>query len=128
MSQLTTQPVAVDSEVAGRLLNAILPSLESAGFTVADGSVSQYGLVIKTPDGYVEIAFNALPVGDPDADCWSDPRWDDPSRWTTEAPFEPSAADWLEYHRMFDELDSAEEMRHWYRQHPLDAFNTERAD
>jgi hypothetical protein len=108
MNQLTTQPVAVDSDLAGKILTCIIPALECAGFQIADASVSDHGLVLNVPDhGYLEVAFNMLPEGPdaPDAD-WSDPRWDDPARWTTEAPYDPSAADWEEYHEMFDRIES----------------------
>jgi hypothetical protein len=72
---------------------------------VADQSVSECGLVLTGPEvgGYLEISFTPLPEGPdaPDAD-WSDPRWNDPSRWTTEPPLDPSDYDasfdeWLEH-------------------------------
>jgi hypothetical protein len=99
--QLTTARPAVDSDLAGRLLNALVPAIECAGFEVADGSVSECGLVVKTPDGYLEVAFHALPEPPdaPDA-CWDGPEWNDPSRWTTEI-LDPddydAVGDWLEH-------------------------------
>lgn len=132
---LTAQPIAVDTEIAGRILNAIVGPLEAAGFTIADHSVSEHGLVVTGPDvGYVEISFTELDTDGPDAP--DDPAFSRPlpaiaggCEVLDPADYDATFDEWLDHlDADYPPADQAEEMRDWYAAHPLAEFNASRLD
>jgi hypothetical protein len=93
----TTNRPSIETEVAGMILNALIPAAESCGFQVADHSVSADGLTLVRPDGPpIRVVF--LAVDD-------QPETMAPIAGGSDQPYHPTDEDWRKYHRIFDEVD-----------------------